>query len=287
MAMLHLRYYPPARRDLSAARHWVEKAAAFTHARPASTDKKVNLAFLLNTRALVEMKEGRVALAIRLLDEAIAFLESEAPEAFAIESPILYRNRATLHLRNEDSDRAIADLTAAVRHDWGFSSAHLELAILLRRRGRYAEALERSNDAIAWSPPWTNAYHQRALIYTDLGRSDEALIDYERVLTLDPDHVDALSDRATLLYRLQRYDPARADVERGLSLGPIHARLLCLRGYLERREGRIDDACRSFAAALERKPPLPDAVAAAVRGWLAVHAPAVAGHADGNIPRLS
>jgi len=73
------------------------------------------------------------------------------------------------------------------------------------------------------------------------------------------------------LYRLERFDAARADVERGLAIAPAHGRLLCLRGYLARRDGRIEDACRSFTAALEGTPKLPDFVAAAIRRWLAAH----------------
>jgi tetratricopeptide (TPR) repeat protein len=269
MAIMHLRFFPPERRDLDAARFWTEKALACTRMRPSSTDRTVNLAFLTNTMALVETRLGRVAQAIAMLDDALVFLQREAPESFVLEGPILYRNRAQLHDRLGRTDAAIDDLKTLLRYEFSSARSHLQLAIILRRRGRYEQALDESTAAIAWSPPWPAAHHHRVLVYADMGCPENALADLDRVLTLDPGHVDTFTDRATLLYQLGRFDESCTDVERGLTLNPTSARLLCLRGFLERREGRESDARRSFAAAIEQTPPLPDRVAAVVRRWLA------------------
>src|SRR5262249_13716262 len=150
MGIMHLRFFPQERRNLSEARTWIEKALAFTAMRPPSSDRTINLAFLRNTMALVETQHGRSAQAIAMLGDALAFLEREAPDKFDTESPIFYRNRARLHARLGQTSAAVSDLTTMLRHEPSNAAARLEIARLYRDLDRPQDALEQVGAAIAW-----------------------------------------------------------------------------------------------------------------------------------------
>ena len=88
-AILLARLYPPARRDYDAAARWIERAQEWTAGVAPSVTRTVNLAFLENTMALVDMRQGRVDRAIERLHEGLAMLARDAPEQAEHESIIL------------------------------------------------------------------------------------------------------------------------------------------------------------------------------------------------------
>jgi tetratricopeptide (TPR) repeat protein len=259
MAILNARYYAPERRNYDVAKLWLEKAVAFTKSVPPSSARSVNIAFLMNTRALVEMRQGRPLEAIRLLSNGLEFLQAEAPERYEMESTILLRNRARVHIALKDFSKAIEDLSTLLRHEPSNSEAHFDRGIIYQRLGHYEEALEDYNQAIAWSPPYDEPYFNRAQTLTALGRTEAALADYDCVLTLEPDFVPALINRACLLYDRKDYEACSRDVHHALDRDPRNGRLLSLRGLLEMHNRQSDEAVRSFTSAIESDPALADA----------------------------
>jgi tetratricopeptide (TPR) repeat protein len=259
MAILNARLYAPARRDYAAARTWVERALAFTAMLPPSPSRVVNLAFLKNTLALVEMRQGRHAEAERLLAAALEELARDAPEKFAVECPIFLHNRARLHQAMGRPEEAMDDLTALLSYEPSSSEAYLDRGVIHQRAGRHREALRDYANAVAWSPPYTEPHFNRGQTLVALGRHDEARAEYDRVILLEPDHVGARVDRGAILHRLGDLAAARIDVGHALSLEPRNARALCLRGVLELERGRLDAADRAFVRALAVDPQLADA----------------------------
>jgi tetratricopeptide (TPR) repeat protein len=259
MGMLNARYYAPARRDYAAAHAWIEKSLAYTEQAPPSPARTLNLAFLRNTMALVELRQGRPVEAERLLAEAIDYLATHAPDLYETDCAVFLNNRARLHLAAGRVERAIDELTALVRHEPSNSEAFCSRGLLHHRAGRYEEALRDYEAAIKWSPPYTDPHLNRAATLVALGRKAEALAEYDRVLVLEPDHVEALIDRARLLSEQKRFDAAQDDVEHGLRLSPANARMLCVRGLLEQKRGDPDAAYQSFSAAIEADRSLADA----------------------------
>jgi tetratricopeptide (TPR) repeat protein len=259
MAILNARLYAPDRRNYDAAAVWIDKALEFTGAVPPSAARSVNVAFLKNTRALVEMRQGRPLEAIRLLSDGLKFLEAEAPERYEMESTILLHNRARVHVAMKDFTKAIDDLSTLLRHEPGNSDAHFDLGLIYQRLGRYESALEAYNDAIAWSPPYVEAYLNRGQTLTALGRTEAALADYAYVLDLDPDSMTALINRACLFYERSDFGSCSGDVERALKLDSRNSRMLCLNGLLHMQKRELDGAASSFTLAIENDPKLVDA----------------------------
>jgi tetratricopeptide (TPR) repeat protein len=259
MAILNVRLYSAERRNYAEATLWLEKAVAFTERVPSATARPVNLAFLMNTRALVEMRQGRPFDAIRLLSDGLEFLQAQAPAKYALECPLLLHNRARVHIALKDFGKAVEDFTALLKHEPSNSEAYFDRGIIHQRLGRYEEALEDYNRAIQWSPPYDEPYFNRAQTLTALGRYEAALADYDYVLTLEPESVPALINRACLLYERKDYEACGFDVQHALERDPRHARLLSLRGLLEMQKRHLDEAVRSFTSAIESDPAFIDA----------------------------
>lgn len=250
MAILNARFHPPERRDYGAARAWIGKAITLTESLPDSEAKAVNLAFLHNPLALVEMRTGHDEEALRLLSDGLRRLARDAPSTYGIESIILLRNRARIHAAMGRPARALDDYNALLSLEPTNSEAHLDRGVLLQRLGRVREALEDYDAAALWSPPYAEAYFNRSLVLRALGREDDALLDLARVLTLEPGHAGALINRAGLLYERREYAAAREDVERVLTHDPRDAKAWCLAGLLEMAARRWPEARRAFDRAL-------------------------------------
>jgi len=251
MAILNARVYEKERRDYDAARAWVHKATALAELGPETDAKVVNLAFLRNTLALVEMHTGNPQEAQRLLSDGLQRLEMDAPSMYQMESVVLLRNRARLHFSLGQPERALEDYATLLRHEPSNSEAHLDRGIIYQRLGRHREALADYDLAIAWSPPYDEAYFNRAQMLSALGRKDEALEDYRYVLELEPDHLGAHVHRAGLLFERGELTAARQDVDRALARSPRHAKALCMLGLLEMAQSRWAEAQSAFDLALE------------------------------------
>ena len=258
-AILAARLYDPSRRDYEAARAWVEKSLLFTEMLPSSETRAVNIAFLGNTLALVEMRTGRFAAAHERLSEALDYMAKEAPSRYEAESAILLHNRARLHIALRQVAEAISDLTTLLGHQPGSTEAYFDRGVLHQLSGNYEDALQDYDAAIRWSPPYPEAYFNRAQTLVSLGRQDEALLDYGYVLTLAPGHLEALINRACLHYDRGNFDASRTEVETALRISPTHSKLLCLRGLLELKNGHLDPAYESFSQSIAADPSLADA----------------------------
>lgn len=251
MGMLNARFYEPSRRDYDAAKMWIERSLAFTARRPLSPKRTLNLAFLRNAMALVELRRGHPAAAEQVLSEGIDLLAAQAPELYETDCGIFLHNRARLHMVTGHIERAMEELTGLLRHEPSSSEAYCDRALLYHRSGQYENALLDCDAAIKWSPPYPEPHLNRAASLIALGRREEALAEYDYVLILEPNHLGALTDRALLLHKQGRLAAARDDVEQGLRLNPAHARLLCLRGLIELKERNLDAAFHSFGEAIE------------------------------------
>jgi tetratricopeptide (TPR) repeat protein len=259
MAIMYARLYDRSRHDYDAARRWIEQSLAFTEALPVSEVRAVNIAFLRNTMALVEMRKGRLAAALRLLNSALRYMAREAPGRLRLESAILLHNRSRLRTMMKRPDLAIADLTTLLRRVPSDCDAYLDRGLLHQKAARHDAALADFDAAIAWSPPFAAAHFNRALALAALGRREAAEADYDRVLELDPHHLDARINRAGLRHARGDQVGALADATAVLARAPDNARALCLRGLAQQAGGELAEAHQSFSAAIASDPRLADA----------------------------
>lgn len=257
-AILRARLRPKAQHDYPAARRCLERSLALTASLPESGSRSANLAFLHNTLALVEMREGNAPAALKLMDEAIETLRREAPERFTTEAAILFKNRARLHLVAGREKDALADLANLLVLEPSNADALFDRALIHQRAGRTAEAIADYDAALYWAPPQLETLLNRAGLLAEIGQTEAARRDFDHLLDIDPDHVEGLLGRARLGWQLAWFDGAAKDVAHGLALRPQEARLHCLNGLIALARRATGEAMHAFDRAIECDPQLAD-----------------------------
>ncbi|MFB9718547.1 tetratricopeptide repeat protein [Planobispora longispora] len=255
-AMLDARHPDPARRDLGRATGWINQAVAISTLLPDPRERAFKLGFDRNGQALIELRRGRPARALALVESALALAEEALPDRHPVHRMVLRANRGQLLAALGRGKEALADYTAAIAIDPCFPDHYLDRGNLLLALGREEEALADYETAIEVSPPLPEAYYNRAELRLARGDLEGGRADLDHVLELDPAYLDAYVNRAGALAVLGCEAEARADVEAGLALDPGNPHLLTVRGQLDTEAERFAAAAEAFEAALERAPDL-------------------------------
>lgn len=120
--------------------------------------------------------------------------------------------------------------------------------------GRYGEAIESFDRAIALKPGFVEAYCGRGNVHHAHGNHDAALADRDRALALDPNHAPAHANRATTLRNQARFEEAVLSFDRALALEPGNAVTHRNRGITLRNRGLLAEAMASFERAATLAP---------------------------------
>ncbi len=118
-------------------------------------------------------------------------------------------------------------------------------AAIIFHNGRYAEALEMFDRAVAMDFYNARAQGGRCLALTQLGRPDEALHAAEIAIGCDPSYAPSYTALAYCYHRLGKPEEAQKAFERALALDPDEPRVLynvaCF--WAERRD---EGKCRTY-----------------------------------------
>lgn len=129
----------------------------------------------------------------------------------------------------------------------------------LIRAGRYEEALEAEDRALALAPKDPNAHSYRGSALLQLGRTEEALSAYERVLVLAPQAAVAHYNRANALRRLGRHPDALASLKLALAIKPAYPDALTAAGIVLQALGDTAGALSHYERAIALDPAAADA----------------------------
>lgn len=89
-------------------------------------------------------------------------------------------------------DNASWDFNESIRLDPSLGDPHVNLGVVLIRKGRHQEALESINRGLALGMSFPHiGYFDRAVAYEMLAQYREAYYDYKKVLELEPDYAPA------------------------------------------------------------------------------------------------
>lgn len=253
LAMLDARHPDPAQRDLGRARGWINEAIAISTLLPDPMERAFKLGFDRNGLALVELRQGRPELALKLVESALE-LARELGERHPVHRMVLLANRAQLLAAMGHTKEALDDYAAAIAIDPAFPDHYLDRGNLWFKLGDHDAARADYESAMRAGPPLPEAYYNRAELRVALGEVDAALADLGHVIELDPGYVDAYINRAGLLAAAERDDEARADVTAGLVLSPGNPHLVAVLGQLETAAGRSRAAREAFDLAVSTAP---------------------------------
>jgi tetratricopeptide (TPR) repeat protein len=120
--------------------------------------------------------------------------------------------------------------------------------------GRYQEALENAEQAIALEPNYELAWNCRGNALSNLRCYEEAIASFEKALQIKPNYCRAWVNRAIILGDLGRYEEAIASFEKALQIKPNDHEPWDGRGIVLGKLGRTEEAIASFGKALQLKP---------------------------------
>jgi tetratricopeptide (TPR) repeat protein len=124
----------------------------------------------------------------------------------------------------------------------------------LSRLGRYEEAIVSYDSAIAIKIDLSEAWFSRGIVLDELGRYEEAVESYNRAVTINPDLYEAWLNRGWSLFNLRKYEESINSYDRAISFkADLHEAWYC-RGISLQNLGRSEEAITSYECALAIKP---------------------------------
>ena len=231
-------------------------AAALSHHRAGQLDEADRLygqvlqaaprhADALHFRGLLAHQTGRHALAIELMDKAIAQNGR---------SPAFHHNRGVVLSELGKHQEAVASFRRAVAHNPQFVDAHYNLGVGLQALGYWDESATCYERAIALKPDYAEAYVNLGMIRGEQGRLEDAAALYERALFYKPSHAEAHNGLGNALKQQGKIDAALACYQRALELKADFVEAHDNIGMLFLERGSPHDALRCFERALAYRP---------------------------------
>lgn len=169
---------------------------------------------------------------------------------------------ALTHLRNRDYRSELALWTDTAAKAPANARAQINLAEILIKEGRPAEALVAAENAVRLRPDYPEAQNNLAIALTQTGRPEPALAAARRAVELKPDYAGAHSTLGIVLAQFGRLPEAIRHFETALQLAPGSAAAPSLHYNLANallKAGRFDEAIDHYRTALRDDPGLAEA----------------------------
>jgi len=130
-----------------------------------------------------------------------------------------YSNRGIYYNETGQAEKALADFTSAAALEDDVH-ALLGKATILRKQGRYEEALVDINKILANDPKNLYAFNGKANVYFAMQQYQNAIDVYSTGLSIYPRDVSMLANRAAAYYYLRQYDAALVDLNLAEKINP-------------------------------------------------------------------
>jgi len=164
-------------------------------------------------RGLKDLEEGRTALGLAALQEAVALDPSTA----------LYHNAlGVVYLDLKQQREALVELKRAVDLDPNYGDALHSLGVAYATAGKWEDAVQMYKKALAL-PSYGNiegTYSNLGWAYYNLNRLKEAEETFRFLLRLEPNMVSAHYLLGLVLLKAERRDDAKAEFRRARELAP-------------------------------------------------------------------
>ena len=165
-----------------------------------------------------------------------AAMAAEAPTA-----PSAYANLANT-LRLKDPDSAAILYRKTLQFDPGYTAAHLNLGVLLSRKGIHDLAIHHLNAAVSLDPGSVKALNNLGLALLSAGMPESALVCFNRATAVDSGLALTHLNRASALVELSKDSQADAELRLAIDIDPdlTPAHLMLADRY--ERTGLLDSA---------------------------------------------
>jgi predicted O-linked N-acetylglucosamine transferase (SPINDLY family) len=159
----------------------------------------------------VALSLGQHAQALALFERAV-ILNARSPEAAVA--------LGVTRLATGNAEGAEKPLRDAVKLQPGNANVWDKLALVVKMKGRYEEALECHRKAVAAAPKNASYWYAFGASLSLTNAFDEALACHEKAIALDPRYAPAHLGRATALHKMHRIPEALDAFDRAIALDP-------------------------------------------------------------------
>ncbi|HUI55211.1 MAG TPA: tetratricopeptide repeat protein [Bryobacteraceae bacterium] len=167
---------------------------------------------------------------------------------------IAHNNLANYYLVHLRNDEAMEHISEALRIKPAYPEAHVNLALVLRRSGKFDAAEREYQTALRLQPASLDAYSGYGALLVAQGRMQEALRMFAAGVELEPEYADGHYDLGRVLASLGRTNEALAQFQETIRLRPDHVDARHTMGVILLTHGRLDDALAQFRAEAQLKP---------------------------------
>jgi tetratricopeptide (TPR) repeat protein len=176
-------------------------------------------------------------------------IDSGNPDAL-----VLFRRAVALNASGQ-TDKALADYTAAIKADPKASFAFLGRGVLLATRKRaYDRAIEDFDKVLMLEPDNVDALIARGDAFSNLGDAGRAMVDLNRAVARAPDCATPYLIRGLAEARRNDRSAARQDYEATLRINPRNADAHVNLAALDLLEGQHEAAVRELDQAISIRP---------------------------------
>lgn len=210
-------------------------------------DKKPNI-LSLGLDALYKSKD---------YDNAIKIF-SDLMKEDSIHKSFYYSCRGQAYHKKGEFDKAIEDLTAAIRINPQLYLSYVARGDVFYSKQIYKSALIDYDAAIRLNPKRSVSYFNRGLIKNALGQYNGAIDDYTKAIKQQPKYVDAYVARGSAYYALGSRRNAISDYSTALEYAPRHYGALQNRGLIYRNSGSYRLAIEDFSRLIKYEPDNPN-----------------------------
>jgi len=172
-----------------------------------------------------------------------------------------YFNRGMEYGSSGDFDRAIADLTEAIRLKPDYVDAYVYRGSAYGIREQWDQWIDDWNEALRLAPDFPDikgglaqAYGYRGLAYNGKGELDRAIADFTRAIALDPNLAEPWNNRGNAYQGKGELDRAIEDYSRTIALDPDLAEPWSNRGSVYAAKGELDRAIEDYTRAIILSP---------------------------------
>jgi tetratricopeptide (TPR) repeat protein len=192
----------------------------------------------------------------RLISFDSRAIEARPREELSAEDWFL-RGASLIGTEREWSDEEAECYREAIRLRPDYPEAHVNYAILLRRRGDESEAARHYQEALRLRPDYPEAHYNYAALLHARGSAGGAARHYREALSVRPDYVDAHHGYATLLASRAEFEAADEHYREALRLRPENVQAHMNYAVLLEQSGRFEESARHYREALRLDPDAP------------------------------
>jgi len=174
------------------------------------------------------------------------------------QAPVAYYNRAVIHHRNGEIDKALADYSGAIESNPDYFEAYNNRGLIYEKMGCIDKAISDYNMSILLEPNEADAYFNRANLFNKIGKCQQAISDYNRVVELGRATAELYINRAAAFNKKGDYQRAIDDYSRVVELGRTTADVYYRRADAYFVTGRIELTLADYSRAIELKPDYAD-----------------------------